>query len=461
MSCFRPARWIAACLFLFAASPVAAESIDLDLRGAIARAVERAPDGVAARGRIGETEARRVDANQRWRDNPELELAAGPRFGGAGTGAGGGAGADLGDRSTDVSVRLGQSFSRGRSARRALADAGVAHARAEAGVTERDLARDTALAFYAALHADRMVDASRRAEELATRAADAANRRRAAGAITDLEVDLARAAMGRARSAARAAESERATALGHLAALVGAAPDDILVLRGDLRPPHGSPRSPRASGEAARRGASPASPSTRREDAARSGQTEGHLDRSQGLAMAPGGAVERADLRAIAAERPVAAGEERVALAASGWQLGAFVEYAREEDAQLVLGGLRVTLPAWNRAQGARAERRAREARIDATLTARRAVAAREVRDANDALAHAREAVEVFEVEVLPMLDDAEGLLERSIEAGTLPVREYLVVRGELLDGRREYLDRLLRLARADLDARFAAGELP
>jgi cobalt-zinc-cadmium efflux system outer membrane protein len=430
MSCSRRARWIAAYLFLFAASPVAAEPIDLDLHGAIARAVERAPDGVAARGRIGEAEARRVDAGLRWRDNPELELAVGPRF----ASDGGAAAVGSGDRSADLSVRLGQSFTRGHSARLALTDAGVAQARAEVAATERELARDVSLAFYAALHADRVVDATRRAEELATRAADAANRRRAAGAISDLEVDLARAAMGRARSAARAAESERAAALGALAAMIGAAPDDVLVLRGDLHPIAPSERPGRES-----RG-----PSTRRDDAARSGQSG-----------------ERADLRAIAAERAVAAAEERVARATSGWQLGAFVEYAREENAQIVLGGLRVTLPAWNRGQGARAERRAREARIETTLAARSAVAARETRDARDALAHAREAVELFEAEVLPFLDDAEGLLERSIEAGTLPIREYLVVRGELLDGRREYLDRLLALAQADVNARFAAGEMP
>jgi cobalt-zinc-cadmium efflux system outer membrane protein len=422
MSRVRRARLYGAAWCLLLIGEAAAEPIELDLPGAIARAAQRAPEGVEARGRVGEAEARRVDAGVRWRDNPELEVGAGPRFGGGGS------------TEVDVSVRLGQGFTRGRGARQALAAAGVAQAQAEQAAVDRALAREVALGFYAALHADRVVDATRAAEELATRAADAATRRRAAGTITDLELDLARAAMGRARAAARAAEGDRAAALGRVAGLVGAAPDEVIVLRGDLRPDAASePPGRESRGASIRRGA-----------AARSGPS-----------------VQRADLQAIAAEREGAIAEERVASASSGWQLGAWVEYAREEDAQIVLGGLQITVPAWNRGQGARAEARARAARVDATVETRRTAAQREVRDANAALTYAREAVELYEAEVLPVLDDAAGLLERSIDAGTLPVREYLVARSELLDGRREYLDRLLALAQAHVNARFAAGEMP
>jgi hypothetical protein len=40
-------------------------------------------------------------------------------------------------------------------------------------------------------------------------------------------------------------------------------------------------------------------------------------------------------------------------------------------------------------------------------------------------------------------------------------VNDYLVARQELLDGRREYLERLLALARAAATVRFIAGGAP
>jgi hypothetical protein len=42
-----------------------------------------------------------------------------------------------------------------------------------------------------------------------------------------------------------------------------------------------------------------------------------------------------------------------------------------------------------------------------------------------------------------------------------LPVSEFLVARSELLDGRREYLARLLALAQARVETRVAAGVSP
>lgn len=87
------------------------------------------------------------------------------------------------------------------------------------------------------MFAERGAELAQRSEDLARRATEVAERRRKAGEITDLDANLARSALGRARAASQAARSEHAAALGRLGALVGAGPEDILVLRGDLRPP--------------------------------------------------------------------------------------------------------------------------------------------------------------------------------------------------------------------------------
>src|SRR5687768_4822978 len=122
----RYARLIAAA-FIFHSAPAAADEVVLDLEAAMKRAAEAAPDMVAARGRVGEAEAIRVGASVRFTDNPEIEVEAGPRFGA--------------ETTTDVSVQLGQTFGLGgrRGARRAVADAEVAHAEAEANAVALDV----------------------------------------------------------------------------------------------------------------------------------------------------------------------------------------------------------------------------------------------------------------------------------------------------------------------------------
>jgi len=397
-----------AALLIFCATPAAAGEVVLDLRAALDRAAARAPEAIAARGRVGEAEATRVAASVRFPDNLELAVAGGPRRGAATT--------------TDLSVELGQRVALGgrRGARRAIADATVAEARASAAAAVRAVELGAALAFYRALHAERVVDVARRGEELAARAAAVAARRRTAGDITDLDADLARAAAGRARAAVRAAEAARAVAVGELATVVAAAPDDVLVLRGDL-------------------GAAQA-------------LTLGALEPAT---------AARPDLRALAAEGEVAAAERRHADALAWPELGLSIGYDREEDATILRAGLALSLPVWERGQGVRAEARARAARVAAEHEAAWRAASRQVRDAFAAYESAREAVLAFEADVVPVLDESDALLARSVDAGTVAVADYLVARQELLDGRREYLDRLLALAEARVTAQVVAGVAP
>jgi cobalt-zinc-cadmium efflux system outer membrane protein len=401
------ARLIAAAL-IFHSAPAVADEVVLDLDTAMQRASDAAPDVVAARGRVGEAEATRVGAAVRFTDNPELEIEAGPRFGA--------------ETSPEISVQLGQTFGLAgrRGARRAVAETEVAHAEAEVDAAALDVRLDAALAFLDALHAQRAVEQATSAAELAQRAADVAKRRRAAGDITDLDVGLATAAAGRARSAVSAAESRLADAIGRLAILIGLGPDDTVVLRGELRP-----------------------------------ETPLALDDLQPAT------ARRADVLALEAEAEVADAEARLARANGKLDLGLWVAYEREEDANILVGGIRVTWPLWDRGQGGIAEARAKASRVTTEIEVTKRVASRQVRDAFAAYEHARTAVETFESDVLPALDDSEQLLGKSIDAGTVAVSDYLLARQELLDGRRDYLDLLLALARAHVAARLTAGVTP
>ncbi|MGH7337628.1 MAG: TolC family protein, partial [Myxococcota bacterium] len=228
------------------------------------------------------------------------------------------------------------------------------------------------------------------------------------------------AAAGRARSAVSAAERRLADAIGRLAILIGLDRDDTVVLRGELRP---------AS--------------------------------SLTLADLEPATVRRADVLALEAEGDVADAEARLARANGKPDLGLWVAYQREEDANIIVGGIRVTWPLWDRGQGGIAEARAKSSRVSKEIEVTKRVASRQVRDAFAAYEYARAVVETFEADVLPALDDSEQLLAKSIDAGTLAISDYLLARQELLDGRRDYLDLLLALARTQVTTRLLAGVTP
>ena len=393
---------IAAALVLHV-RPASAETITIDLHGALDRAHRVSPLAAQVRGEVHEAEAGVVGADVTFTANPEIEAGAGPRF--------------VPQHLVDVDSRVTQDLELGRRGpRRALARAELVHARASADATLRDLDLAVATAFYETVHADRIVDLAKRSEDLAKRASDVADRRRRAGDVTDLDADLARAAAGRARSASQAAAAERATAAGKLAALIGAGPGDTIVVTADLRQLAAPDLPPLA---------------------------------------------QRADLRALETDQRVGEAEHASAVANGRIDLGIWAGYLREGGDSIVIGGLRLTLPVWNQRQGDKAHAIAHANAAREQLAATTQAASREIADATQAFARAREAVETYERDVLPALDDAEQLLDKSIAAGQLAINEYLVERQELVSGRREYLDRLLALADAHAALRFAAGVSP
>jgi cobalt-zinc-cadmium efflux system outer membrane protein len=397
------ARLICAAL-LIAFAPASAGPLTLDLNTAVARARERAPEAIAALAQIADARARRVGAGVLFTENPEVQIGAGRRFGEP--------------RTLAIDAQISQPLELARrGARIAVADAGVALAQATSEAELRRLGYEVATVFFEARFADFAVELAQRDVDVATHAVDAAERRRKAGDITDLDVNLARIALGRARAALAAARAKRADAIGRLGALVGA--DDAIALTGDLRP----------------------APLT--------------------LEMLRGAVATRADIRAIDAEARVARAEGSLATANGRPDLGVWFGYERDEGDAVVLGGLTFTLPLWNRAQGDKAAARAKLRSVALERAAVVGAASRQLVDAFDAYTHAREAVDVFDRDVVPVLADSERLLERSIETGQVAIHDYLVARQQILDGRREHLERQLALAKAAAAARFIAGVSP
>jgi cobalt-zinc-cadmium efflux system outer membrane protein len=402
-----PIARLAVAALLFPSMPVFGGELEIDLPTALDRAHKAAPAAIAARGEIAVAEGAVVSAELPFLENPEIEAGAGPRLTAA--------------RPVDAEVRIEQNLEPGRrSPRRRLARAGVAQSQAEVDAALREVDLEVASAFYDALFAERSAELAQRTEEFAKRAADAADRRRKAGEITDLDANLARSALGRSRATSLSARSERASAVGRLGALIEAAPDDVIVLRGELRPPP--------------------------------------LPEVQALRAK---AASRPDIRVLDAERAIAAAERDQANANGLPQIAAWASYRREDTESIVLGGLRLTLPAWNRAQGDKASAAAKERRAIATRDATLRVAERQIADVLAAYALARDALDTFERDVLPILDDSEQLLQKTITAGQIAVSDYLVARQEILSGRREHLDRLLALAKTAATVRFIAGGAP
>lgn len=395
-----------AALLVLVAQRTHAEPLTIDLHTAIARARERAPEAVAALARIGEARAEQADARVWFHHNPEVQIGAGPRYGT--------------ERTLAIQGQVVQQLEpTRRGARVRVADAAVAHSQALSEAALRELSFEVASLFFEAKFADLAVELAQRDQNVAKLAADAAGRRRSAGDITDLDVNLATIALGRARSAVAAAKAERADVVGRLGAVIGARPSETIALTGEWLP---SPMTLEAL-----RAAVPA----------------------------------RADVKALAAESRVATAEGTLAAAGGRPDVGVWFGYELDQGESTLLGGLTLTLPLWNRAQGAKAAARAKRTRVELEQAAIVSSASRQIVDAFTAYVNARDSVEIFERDVLPTLTDSEQLLQRSVETGQIAVNDYLVARQEILSGRREYLSRQLQLAKTAATAKFVAGVSP
>lgn len=398
---------VAACAAMCVQAGVAgAQARSLSLAEVLARAREQAPQIASARLAVDEVRGRLLGSALRFQNNPELEASLGNREG-------------PDNRFTDVEIGVAQTFEprARRSARMAAAEAATTQSSANVDEVTRSVLHSAAAAYFRVLHAQERIRLLDAATELAVRVHTVADRRFRAGDIAILDVNLARASLGRARAEREQVEALRAAAVGELR--------QLLRLDGDIR----------VSGDLT---------------------TSGEPD----LAALLQSAAQRPELRVLAAGVEEAESELRLGRSLARPDYGLGVRYSREEGDHIVLGGVTITLPVFASGQELRSVAAARATRLRAELEAARQRVRVEVRSAFEAYSRQAAAIRILADEAIAGLDENETLTTRSYEVGQLGLPELLLIRREILETRVQYLDALLAaaLARADLDA--SAGVL-
>ena len=175
-------------------------------------------------------------------------------------------------------------------------------------------------------------------------------------------------------------------------------------------------------------------------------------------ALAIPGPAQRADV--LAADRELGAARAARSLARTELLPGiAFrLNYGHEAGDPLVQPGLAVTVPLFQHGQESRQLARAREVRALAELERARNNATAEVEGLEKVYEAAASAAEQLDNRALPQVEESENMVRESYRAGKIDLTALLVVRRDLLDTRREHLDRLLDAALAGIDLAVARG---
>jgi cobalt-zinc-cadmium efflux system outer membrane protein len=384
----------------------AAGAMTLDEALRIAR--ETGPAVLSARARTEEARAKLAGATRLIAFNPEIEVEGGNRSGPAGD-------------SEELAAHFVQPLDIGprRSARMAAGHAEMDVVRAEAEEALQAHLAEIATAFLQAIHETERMRIELADQQVATSTLDAARRRYESGDVAILDVNVARAELGRVSARVEQARAALATAIGTLRAALGWEPGAPLDLEGAMAPPQVASR--------------------------------GELMKQ---------ALERPAVRKLRAELARARADYRSAAAKRWPDLGVGVGYEREVDDEIVTGGLRLALPLFDRGQSERAEALAREQRLTLEVDAAARRAQVEVAASYDAFDAKRAALAELEATTLSLLEENESLSRRSYLAGQASLSELLLIRGQVLQIRLEHLDLLLEVALAGVAVLAAAGGL-
>jgi cobalt-zinc-cadmium efflux system outer membrane protein len=171
-------------------------------------------------------------------------------------------------------------------------------------------------------------------------------------------------------------------------------------------------------------------------------------------------AVERPDLRALAAERSEAQADVRLGRGFRWPTVAPAFSFKRDEGDRIVQGGLSFTLPIFNRGQELQAVGEARTRRLEREIEASKRAVAVEVRTALEVYNMQVAAVEELERDALPSLEENETLARRSFEEGEIGLVELLLIRRDAFETRTSYAERLLEAAVAGIEVEARAGIL-
>ena len=398
---------LALLVFLFATlCPAQQTGLTLDQALQIAR--QRAPRILTAQDRIEEARGRLKGASVLFQSNPELEFAAGPRTGASGS-------------TTDIELGAAQQFELGgrRGSRIAAAKAEVEQATAQSQNVLRMLLGDVARAYLRASTAAERAGLGQAANDISGTFLKSMERRLELGDVPVLDVNLARSAAARTRADLQSNEAEFISALADLRIFLGMTSTEPLLI---------------------------------------SGETPWKQDFPVESLVAQ--ALDRPDLRAIAAELSQAEAEIRLGRGYSWPDLTAGVRYQREEGDKITKGGLSLTLPLFNRGQELRAVGAARATRLRRELEASRRAIEVEVKAAVDGYRRRRAAAEDLERDAIAKLDENEQLARRSFEEGQISLVELLLIRKDNLEMRNLYIDRKFEAAMTAVEVQERAGTL-
>ena len=385
-------------------SDASARTPPLGAEEVVALARTLSPDARIAATRVTEARGRLAGARVLATDNPTLE---GVRS----------AGSEPAHTTLELSVPLGGGIRRSRRIEEARA--GVDREEALATNSELEVVGAALRAYYETLRAEQSLAIETVRHQLAKDLVGIAENRYRVGDVARLEVVAAESELSRAQSGIFVAQRDVAEARLALARILGLPSGSGFTVAGEL-------------GDRSLLDASILGPPERRPDV-------------------------------LAAERDLQSANAALSLAGASLipDLAFRLNYERTGGDGTFSPGLALSLPVFDRGQGARAEARARRNRASIQLEARRAYALAEVESARAAYASIVASAREIEERALPRAMEVEELARQGYEAGKLDLPSLLVVRTGALDTRREYADRLLDAAHAGITLTIALGACP
>ncbi len=415
-------RWRRVCAFTVVslAAPLVAQTPDpslpsggsITLEQALALAFARSPQVQESASRVALAEGVLVGART-YPFNPVLAAERASRD-------------DGNERTSDGEIALSQEIEIAgqRGKRIATASAATAAARATFDRSRQELATRVASAFAAVLRARELAALAAFERQVSAELAAFEQRRLDAGAGTLIDLNVTRAAEGRAERRVALASADEAAARALLAEVVALPMAELPAAAGAL--PDAWP-APAALGE---------------------------LER---LAI-----QQRSDLLALRSEFEAATARIRLERSLATPNLVVGVAKGREADRD-DLDTLRAgfTIPLFQRNQGGIATSRAEEGVLSAQLFSAELAVRREVAAAWSRAEATARGLAVFRRTVSGTLEENLDLVQRGLAAGKLRGSEVLVFRRELIDSRRELIEAAADAWLAQIELDLATGSTP
>jgi cobalt-zinc-cadmium efflux system outer membrane protein len=380
----------------------------LTFDGVLDRARTQSGASAVARARVAEAETALLDVSARFRQNPLFEAAAGPRISESG---------NTGD--FDVSVSQALNPAGWKRARTDQATAAIERRRAEADASAQTAVHEAAGTFIRAIAATEQLRIAEQAAQIDRELLAATERRFNAGDVSAIDMNLARLAAARSVAEAQSAGAVVTATLGRLRSLLRMPADEAIRVDGSLDRP---PLPPLAQLEAL-------------------------------LSQRPEVAALESDVREASALT-------RLGVAAGRPEFGVRAAFEREDRDSIVLGGITIGLPMFQRGLSQRAAGAAASTRAKLELDVLRASMLADLRTAYAVHEQRRAAAAAFSAAALPVAADNEALAQRSYDAGELNLPDLLQIRRSAVDMRMSAVEQQLAAALDRLDVDRIAGVL-